>query len=349
MIRFSTARTLKRGVPLFLFGFGLSLLSTFSLMAQDRGERPQSQGEPTERPERPAQHSEGMQRPMQEPVAQDFESITITGRDGIETTIDDVSRIVTIGGSVTEIVYALGFGPNVVGTDITSTYPRQVFMLPRLGALRQSSAESILSLDPSVVITTTALSPPAVAQQVRDAGVPVLIVDEATSVELAKRRIQDVGEALRSADKATDIITAMEAQLAEAVAIQAEMDVKPSVLFIYTRGAAMVNVSGKGTGADAIVELAGGQNVITQYEGYRPLTAEAAVSSQPDIILAPSHGVEMLGGMENFMDQPGLKLTPAAKNGHVRAVDTGMLLSFGPRLGEGVLALTRDMQRMMSQ
>ena len=349
MIRISTSRTLKGGVSLFLFGFGLSLLSTFSLMAQDRGERPQNQGERTERPERPAQQSERMQRPAQEPVALDFESITITGRDGIETIIDDVSRIVTIGGSVTEIVYALGFGPNVVGTDITSTYPRQVFMLPRIGALRQSSAESILSLDPSIVITTTALSPPAVAQQVRDAGVPVLIVDEATSVELAKRRIQDVGEALRSADKATDIITAIETQLAEAATIQAEMDVKPSVLFIYTRGAAMVNVSGKGTGADAIVELAGGQNVITQYEGYRPLTAEAAVSSQPDIILAPSHGVEMLGGMENFMNQPGLKLTPAAKNGHVRAVDTGMLLSFGPRLGKGVLALTRDMQRMMSE
>lgn len=349
MIRISTSRTLKGGVSLFLFGFGLSLLSTFSLMAQDRGERPQNQGERTERPERPAQQSERMQRPAQEPVALDFESITITGRDGIETIIDDVSRIVTIGGSVTEIVYALGFGPNVVGTDITSTYPRQVFMLPRIGALRQSSAESILSLDPSIVITTTALSPPAVAQQVRDAGVPVLIVDEATSVELAKRRIQDVGEALRSADKATDIITAMETQLAEAATIQAEMDVKPSVLFIYTRGAAMVNVSGKGTGADAIVELAGGHNVITQYEGYRPLTAEAAVSSQPDIILAPSHGVEMLGGMENFMNQPGLKLTPAAKNGHVRAVDTGMLLSFGPRLGKGVLALTRDMQRMMSE
>lgn len=349
MIRISTSRTLKGGVSLFLFGFGLSLLSTFSLMAQDRGERPQNQGERTERPERPAQQSERMQRPAQEPVALDFESITITGRDGIETIIDDVSRIVTIGGSVTEIVYALGFGPNVVGTDITSTYPRQVFMLPRIGALRQSSAESILSLDPSIVITTTALSPPAVAQQVRDAGVPVLIVDEATSVELAKRRIQDVGEALRSADKATDIITAIETQLAEAATIQAEMDVKPSVLFIYTRGAAMVNVSGKGTGADAIVELAGGHNVITQYEGYRPLTAEAAVSSQPDIILAPSHGVEMLGGMENFMNQPGLKLTPAAKNGHVRAVDTGMLLSFGPRLGKGVLALTRDMQRMMSE
>jgi iron complex transport system substrate-binding protein len=349
MNRFSTKKTLKTSASLFLFGFGLSLLSTLSLMAQDRGERPQNQGEPTQRPERPAQQSEGMQRPTQEPVAQDFEPITLTGRDGVETTIDDVSRIVTIGGSVTEIVYALGFGPNIAGTDITSTYPRQVFRLPRLGALRQSSAESILSLDPSVVITTSAINPPAVAQQVRDAGVPVLIVDEATSVDLAKRRINDVGEALRRPDKATDLITNMETQLAEAAAIQKDMDAKPSVLFIYTRGAAMVNVSGKGTGANAIVELAGGQNVITQYEGYRPLTAEAAVSSQPDIILAPSHGVEMLGGMENFMDQPGLKLTPAAKNGHVRAVDTGMLLSFGPRLGEGVLALTRDMQRMMSE
>ncbi len=347
MIRISIARTLSSGLSIFLFGIGLSLLTASSLVAQDYGDRPE-RPEQGDRSERPMQ-GERQERPSQERVAQDFDPITITGRDGVETVIDDVSRIVTIGGSVTEIVYALGFGPNVVGTDITSTYPRQVFRLPRLGALRQSSAESILSLDPSLVITTTAISPPTVAQQVRDAGIPVLIVDEATSVVEAKRRIADVGEALRSPDKASEIITIMEGQLAEAATIQEEMGTKPSVLFIYTRGAAMVNVSGKGTGADAIVQLAGGQNVITQYEGYRPLTAEAAVSSQPDIILAPSHGVEMLGGLENFMDQPGLKLTPAGKNGHVRAVDTGMLLSFGPRLGEGVLALTRDMQRMMSE
>jgi ABC-type hemin transport system, periplasmic component len=156
MIRISIARTLSSGLSIFLFGIGLSLLTASSLVAQDYGDRPErpEQGDRSER----SMQSELQERPSQERVDQDFDPITITGRDGVETVIDDVSRIVTIGGSVTEIVYALGFGPNVVGTDITSTYPRQVFRLPRLGALRQSSAESILSLDPSLVITTTAIA-----------------------------------------------------------------------------------------------------------------------------------------------------------------------------------------------
>lgn len=281
--------------------------------------------------------------PMLQPEPRMIPTRTVKSADGVDTRIEDLTRIVTLGGAITETVYALGFGSNVVGTDQSSLFPVEVFRKPRLSVFRESSAEGILSLNPTLVIAPAGIRPLTVPKQLRDAGVPVLLLEDAYSPAQAAKRTSDLAQALDEGEKAEALIAGMQQALGQAKELQNAQERKPRVLFVYTRGASMVNVSGRGTAGDAVISLAGGVNVVSEFEGYRPLTAEAAVSAAPDIILVPQHGLDMIGGMENFLRQPGLSLTPAAKNGNIMAVDDALLLSFGPRLGQGVLELTRKM------
>lgn len=274
---------------------------------------------------------------------------TVTSADGVETRIEDVSRIASLGGAITETLYALGYGAQVVGSDESSLFPRELFTKPRLSVFRQSTSEGILSLNPTLVVSTAGIRPLTVPQQLRDAGVPVLLLEDAYTPDQAAERIRVLGRALEQEDAAEKIVESMREDLEEAMAEQENLPRKPRVLFVYTRGASMVNVAGRGTAAHAVIELAGGENVMGAFDGYRPLTAEAAVSAAPDIILVPDHGLMMLGGMDAFLEQPGLALTPAARNGRILSIDDSLLLSFGPRLGKGVLELTRRMAEAVEQ
>lgn len=275
--------------------------------------------------------------------------VTVMSADDVEVTISDRSRIVTLGGAITETVYALGYGDQLIASDQSSTYPEEVFRKPRLTVFRTSTPESILSLNPSLILTTEGIRPLSVPTQLRNAGVPTLLLKEAKTPEEAAERMRKIGHVLGEEKKAEEIVRSMFEDLDRAYALQKELPRKPRVLFVYTRGAYMVNVTGSGTSADAVIRLAGGINVVDQFEGYRPLTAEAVVTSAPDLILVPEFGLEMLGGMAAFLNQPGISLTPAAKNGHILAIDDAMLLSFGPRLGEGVYQLTSEMIRVLEE
>ncbi len=337
----------------------LSLLTCAFLITCSLSDEGVAQQRPANAAERPGERPAGSYGAGQRPDAAEISRVSepgvrveteprfvsersVTGADGVETRISDVSRIVTLGGAITETVYALGYGDQVVGSDQSSLYPYSIFQKPRLNVFRQSTAEGILSLEPTLVVTTIGIRPTTVPDQLRQAGIPVLLLDDAYSAEQAADRIRTLAEALDQTDKAEEILSIMNQDIAAAREIQEKSGITPRVLFVYTRGASMVNVAGQETGADAVISLIGGENVVSGYEGYRPLTAEAAVTAAPDVILVPQHGVDMIGGMEMLIKQPGLSMTPAAKNGAVIAVDDALLLSFGPRLGQGILELTRE-------
>lgn len=100
-------------------------------------------------------------------------------------------------------------------------------------------------------------------------------------------------------------------------------------------------VAGVSTAADSIIALAGGQNAVSGYSGYKPLTPESAVAAQPDIILLTSQGLEAIGGSEGLRGLPGLALTPAVKNDQIIAMDALLLLGFGPRTADAAMTLHR--------
>jgi len=253
----------------------------------------------------------------------------------------DLSRIVTIGGPVTEVVYAVGLGANVVGTDRSSLYPEAVHAKPRLDYFRQTSAEGVLSLDPTLVIAVEGTGPPGVVEQIRTAGVTVVVLDEVVDAGSAESRVARLGRLLGREAQADSVAAAMRAGIA--AAREGRPARAPRALFVYTRGASVVLASGTGNAADAVLRLAGAENAMTGFEGFRPLTAESVAAAAPDVIVVPENGLESLGGIDGLLRQPGLAQTPAGRSRRVVAVDDALLLGFGPRVGEGVRELARGL------
>lgn len=248
----------------------------------------------------------------------------------------DTSRIVSINGAVTEVVYALNSGSKVVGVDTSSVYPEEVTKLPKIGYQRRVSAEGILSLRPSLVIATTEAGPPEAIAQLQNTGVSVLVVTEKPTVEGARERIRSIAQALQADEVGQELLRALDADLERVRAKLQNVASKPKVLFIYARGQGTLLISGAGTSADEMIKLAGGVNAVTGYQGFRPLTAEAVVAAAPDIVLLPERGLQSIGGAENLLALPGLRQTPAGKNRLVIAMDDLYLLGFGPRTGRAV-------------
>jgi iron complex transport system substrate-binding protein len=253
------------------------------------------------------------------------------------------ARVVTLGAAVTEIVFALDKGDQVVGVDASSTYPAEGLAdLPRTGYVRSVPAEGVLSLTPDLVIASEDVGPPEVVEQVEDAGVPVFLVPEDDSFEGAKARVELVGALLGAAMRAEEIIAEIDRDVERANTILSAVpeDERESVMFIYARGVGSLSVSGTGTSAHAIITLAGGRNAVSEYQGYRPLTAEAAVALNPDVLLLFESGLQSIGGMDGLAEIPGIAETSAFEEGRVLSFEGSYLLGFGPRVGQAALELT---------
>jgi iron complex transport system substrate-binding protein len=270
---------------------------------------------------------------------QDTEPVTVTDAYGEEITIADTSRIITVGGLVTEVVFALGAGDQVIARDDSSLYPPQVNALESVGYVRQLSAEPVLALDPTLIITTEDAGPPEAVEQLRASGITFLVVPHDDSIEGVIETITTTAAALSREAEGATIIERIESDYAAAQTLLETVTSRPRVMFIYARGAGAVSVAGANTSAATMIELAGGENAVTEYEGYQPITAEAVVASAPDVILLMTRGLDSLGGIDGLVEQPGIAQTPAGENRRVIAMDDLYLLGFSTRTGTAVLDL----------
>ena len=252
----------------------------------------------------------------------------------------DKPRTVALGGTITEIVYALGAGDLLVGADSSSIYPEAATKLPQVGYQRQITAEGVLSLHPTLILASSEAGPPSAVEQVKQSGVSWVSIPAENSVEGVRAKILAVAHALNRDEQGKALIQRLNDEITKAQSLPSLKGSKPKVLFIYARGGGTVNVAGQETAADAIITLGGGVNAVTGYKGYKPITAEAVVAAAPDVILIPSRGLESIGGIDGLLSQPGLAATPAGKSRNVIAMDDLLLLGFGPRLGEAVSQLT---------
>lgn len=246
-------------------------------------------------------------------------------------------RVVTLGGAVTECVFALGAGERVVAVDDSSGYPAEAAALPRVGYYRMVSAEGVLSVKPDLVLASVEAGPPPALAQLERAGVRVVRIPGEASVSGCVARVRAVGAALEQPEAAEALAARIESDLAGFPPPPGGVPAR--VLFVFARGAGMLNVAGTDTAADEIIRLAGGVNAVDAYAGYRPLTAEAAVQAAPDVVLLTTSGLAGLGGADALWAVPGLKTTPAAAQNRAVAMDDLLLLGFGPRLPEAVKTL----------
>ncbi|ABS61805.1 periplasmic binding protein [Parvibaculum lavamentivorans DS-1] len=246
------------------------------------------------------------------------------------------ARVVSVGGSTTEIVYALGAGESLVGVDTTSLYPSAATELPNIGYVRQLSAEGLLSLKPDLLLTGSEAGPPAALQQAEAIGVPIVKMSEGYTPEAVERHIETVGKALGREQEAAELRAAFAEDIAAVNAEIAKTTSKPRVLFVLQTSRGAMLVSGTDTAASAMIELAGGVNAVTEFSGYKPFSPEAATLAAPDVILMSDQTVETLGGTEIILAEPAFQATPAGQNGRVVMMDALYLAGFGPRLAHAL-------------
>ena len=249
-------------------------------------------------------------------------------------------RIVSVGGDVTEIVYALGAGDRLVARDTTSTLPAAQ-KLPDVGYMRQLNAEGILSLKPTMVLATELAEPSLVLRQIADVGVKVVPVSGKASLENVPHKIQQVASALNLEKQGAEVAQKYEQQLA---AIP-HTPLKTKVLFILSHGGMTPMAAGQDTAADAIIKASGAQNAMQGFSRYRPLSQEGVVASAPDLILLTTDGFKTLGNVNKVWELPGMALTPAAKNKQILVVDDMALLGFSLKTPEALAALRQAAER----
>jgi iron complex transport system substrate-binding protein len=250
-------------------------------------------------------------------------------------------RIVSIGGAVTETVFALGAQGQLAGVDTTSLFPVDATRLPQVGYARTLSAEGVLALKPQLLLASAEAGPPLVLAQLKSAGVRIEVLDEQHRFDGVLARTQRIGALCGREQQAAQLVARLQQDWAGRPRPPAGS--APRVLFVLAHAAGQLRVAGEGTAADAMITLAGARNALAGVQGYKPLTAEAALQAAPDVILCTDQGVQAQGGAEGLLQAPGLALTPAGRARRVATMEALLLLGFTPRLPQAVAELTRQL------
>jgi iron complex transport system substrate-binding protein len=275
---------------------------------------------------------------------------TVTDAQGDEVVVKDVSRILALDiyGTLIHTVFELGLGDNVVGRDVSAQFPEAADLPLVTQNGHELNAESILALDPTVVLTDSSLGPYDVLLQLEDAGIPVVFTDSHRSVGNIASLTQEVADALGLPEEGEQLGAELEREAqdtADAIAEVAPRDVtgKLRTVFLYVRGQAGVYyMFGEGSGADELITSAGGYDVAEEigWDGMKPVTDEALIEAAPDVLLMMNKGLESVGGVEGLLERfPALANTPAGEHERVIAMNDDVVLSFGPRTSDVLNAL----------
>lgn len=269
--------------------------------------------------------------------------------DGVEV-VAEGTRLISLFGDVTEIVYALAAQEFLVARDASSIYPAEAEQLPNLGFAGSLNVEAILNLEPTLIIGTAMAGPPEVLEQLRQAGVEVLILEELKGLDAPQIKFRVIGDALGLSNRAEAMALDVE-QRVNAVLAAAATDSPLRVLHIYIRRGGLQLVSGAGNEAQTIIEAAGGIDAAAEagIVGWQQLTPEALVAADPDVYLVMDRGLAVVGGVEGLLEIPGMAETRAGRGQHVISMADLYLLGFGPRLPEAIADLAEFLSEIQDQ
>lgn len=248
-------------------------------------------------------------------------------------------RILSLGGSVTEIVAALGAADRLVGRDSTSTYPAHVMDLPDVGYFRALSPEGVLSLAPDLILTEAGAGPEETLDVLQAAGVPVISAPDDTTPEGLLAKIGTVAAALDLKAEGAALAEEVSRGLEEAARNAHAVTDRKRVLFLLSLQGGRVMAGGAGSTADSMIRLAGGSNAASGFDGYKQMTDEAVVAAAPDIILLMEAEGDRALTDADILSHPALAHTPAARTGAILRMDGLLLLGFGPRTPQAAATL----------
>ena len=263
---------------------------------------------------------------------------------GATVTVPAGGPVVSIGGAVTEIAYALGAAARIVAVDATSVYPPEVRGKANVGYMRRLAAEPILALEPALILAVADAGPLSVLEQLRASGVAVVLVPDEPSIQGVIRKVEIVSTALGAEREGKVLAARILSEFETLIAAVGTAAPRPRVLFLLSIGQGGAPLAGgRKTSADGIIRLAGGANAVDAFEGYKPLSPEAAVAARPEIILVTERSLDLLGGAEGLLALPEVAVTPAGQARRILSLDGLLLLGFGPRTGQAVSWLAREL------
>ncbi len=260
----------------------------------------------------------------------------VASADGHTVTVEDTSRVVPLTGSLNEIVFTLGLGEQVVARDITATF-EQAADLPVVTRAHDVSAESVLSLKPTVVLADTTTGPAEAISQIRDAGIPLVVLDPPKELDDIGPRIEAVAGALGVAEAGKALVERTEQRIGKVRADVPDLPAadRPRVAFLYLRGSASVYLlGGRESGAGSLLEAAGALDAGKESglrKDFTAITSEALAKAAPDAILVMAKGLKSVDGIDGLVKIPGVAETPAGMDRRVVSIDDGVLLNYGPR------------------
>ncbi|WP_208539146.1 heme/hemin ABC transporter substrate-binding protein [Algihabitans albus] len=266
-------------------------------------------------------------------------ALLISGGIAVPAAAQEAQRVISVGGSITEIVYELGAGDRLVAVDTTSSYPPQADDLPDVGYMRQLSAEPILALEPDLLLLVEDAGPPATIEQLRAAGVAIVTLPDQPTLDGVRQKVRQVAAALDLVEDGEGLVTGIEAAQQDVAAKLADLPDRPSVLFLLSVGTGAPLAAGRETSAAGIIEMAGGRNALADFSGFRPLSPEAAAATRAEVVLVTERTLERFGGRDALLARPELAASPAATTGRLVAMDGLLLLGFGPRTPQAVAEL----------
>lgn len=261
---------------------------------------------------------------------------TQPARAGEGTTVfSDTSRIASIGGSITEIVYALGEEGRLVARDSTSNYPEAAAKLPDVGYMRALSPEGVLSVNPTGILALQGSGPKEAVDVLKKSSVPFIEVPDRYNHEGILEKIRVVGKALGVEAKAEKLAIETDGKLTAAEKQTAAIKDRKRVLFVLSTQGGKILAAGSDTAADGIIRLAGAVNAVEGFSGYKGMTDEAIVSARPDVILTMKGGGPPISEDELFANA-AIASTSAGTNRKMISMWGGYLLGFGPRTAEAI-------------
>jgi len=262
------------------------------------------------------------------------EPFSVTDAAGHQVVINDASRIVSIGGAVTEILYAIGRERQIVGVDATSLYPtRALREKPDIGYMRQLSPEGVLSLKPSVILAIEGAGPKEAIGVINTAGIPMVTVPDRFDSAGVLRKIRVVAGAVGAMEQGECLAASVGSELAALGSLRAQIKKPVKALFVLSMTGDRLMVAGQETAADGIIRMAGAENAMTGYSGYKAVNDEAVIAAAPDFILAMQRGQHDLSADEVF-SHSAFKTTPAAAKRALVTLDGLYMLGFGPRTAQ---------------
>jgi len=267
---------------------------------------------------------------------------TFVDAKGRTVEVASTNRILSLGPDITEIIFALGAGDQIIAVDRSSRYPEDANTKANVGYRRTLATEGLVALMPDVILASEDIGPPEVVEQLMQLALPIVFIAEDNSGEGIAKKIALIAEVLGKPDEGATLSRQVMDDFNAAASLTADIPEGERKKVMFFHGLERLTGAGADTSAGAIIGFAGGLNPLDIYDGYKQVSEESLLQLAPDVIMMMpnSHGGPTA---DEVFSNPALAATPAGRNRALIVIDGPYMLGFGPRTAEAVRSFARQL------